>query len=231
MRGKGSFTGSLSDHFRRWGADTEQRERRERAEQLARTEHALQTDFDLAEERWQHAENSFRQMLQLIPKDCLPAELDGFSVKGSALLPKTILYFSSLGLMRAKGIILPPGEMLHGTAVNRAASLLGALCRAHPALLSENTKLKDAPFYPGEGRLSRDFCGDFWRACIRAEKARREAEKSRYGEYESDAVLYSLESGIEELLYIRDILSGEEADREDETAELLDAWKYHLERV
>ena len=226
------FSKSLSEYYDKWGADIEQRERQQRGRDLQWIEHCLQTEFDLAEARWGELETRFRQILFQVPEEKLPPELDGFSVSGTGLLPKTILYFASLGLLGAEDVRLPAGEMVHGVNVRRGEPLLRALCTSHPKLLPPGARLSDAPYFPEVGELSETKCGLFWQALIETERVRRELDTQEYGFCEDDAMSCDIEIGIDELLYIRDVLRGDgpDRDREGEVRALLEAFESHVKR-
>jgi|GEM_PF-6792766 len=220
------------DYYRKWGAGIEQSEQRRRNLTLRQIENALQSDFDYAEACWPELERRFREMF-FYPAGLLPKELDGFSVSGTGLLPKTILYFASVGVKERRGVRLPAGEVIAGGTVRAGEALLRGLCAAHPNLLTPGIRLARAPFFSYVGELSETVCGEFWKAVMEAERIRRVWETEQYGDYERDAISYDLEYGLDDLLKIRDVLRGDgtDCDHDAEVQRLLTAFERHMDRT
>ena len=190
--------GTFAEYYRKWGYAA----RKRMAESSPRE---FQRDFDRAEERWDIAAELMEDTLSAFPEELFP------------LLPKTLLYYSSIGMLSSMTASAWCGDMITGFKMHRADALLRMLKETHPELLPNRTTMAEAPFFEDVGELDDNVCGKFWRAC-----AIVEADRSADGVYETPP---NIATAIEEMLYVRNIFLGDAGkDRQEEKEALCRAF-------
>lgn len=182
--------GTFAEYYRQWGYAAKRR----MAESSPRE---FQREFDRAEARWDIVAELLEDDISAFPEELFP------------LLPKTLLYYSSIGMLSSMTASEWCGDMVTGFKMRRGEALLRMLKEEHPELLPHRTTMAEAPFFEDVGELGDNVCGKFWRAC-----AIVEADKETEGDYEPTP---NISTAIEEMLYVRNIFLGDAGkDRQEE---------------